>query len=141
LRPLKNTQFCSRSRKVKILTTGIPLVFRGLRFESDAEIGQKGAFFKGLTFTQRKGEVNMENDVKLYSLSTCSHCKATKKFLGECNVKYEFTDVDLTYGEERAAILEDIKKLNPQCSFPTIIIGDKVIVGFKEDEIREALGL
>jgi hypothetical protein len=26
----------------------IPLVFRGLRFESDAEIGQKRAFFKGL---------------------------------------------------------------------------------------------
>ena len=83
----------------------------------------------------------MENNIKLYSLSTCSHCKATKKFLGECNVKYEFTDVDLTYGDERAAILEDIKKLNPQCSFPTIIIGDKVIVGFKEDEIKEALGL
>ncbi len=83
----------------------------------------------------------MENDVKLYSLSTCSHCKSTKKFLGECNVKYEFTDVDLLYGEERAAILEDIKKLNPHCSFPTIIIGDKVIVGFKENEIKEALGL
>jgi hypothetical protein len=30
------------------LTTGIPLVFRGFRFESDAEIGQKGTFFKGL---------------------------------------------------------------------------------------------
>ena len=83
----------------------------------------------------------MESDVKIYSLSTCSHCKATKKFLGDCNVQYEFTDVDLTHGEERAAILEDIKKLNPQCSFPTIIIGDKVIVGFKEDDIKEALGL
>ena len=31
-----------------ILTIGIHLVFRGLKFESDAEIGQKGAFFKGL---------------------------------------------------------------------------------------------
>ena len=47
-RPLKNAQLCSRSRKAKILTTGIPSVFRGLRFESDAEIGQKSAFFKGL---------------------------------------------------------------------------------------------
>ena len=47
-RPLKNAQFCSRLRKAKILTTGIPLVFRGLRFESDAKIAQKGAFFKGL---------------------------------------------------------------------------------------------
>ena len=37
--PLKNVQFCSISRKGKILTTGIHLVFRGLKFEPDAEIG------------------------------------------------------------------------------------------------------
>ena len=79
--------------------------------------------------------------VKIYTLSTCSHCRATKKFLDECKIEYNFTDVDVLQGEERKAILEDIKKINPRCSFPTIIIGDKVIVGFKEDEIREALGL
>lgn len=83
----------------------------------------------------------MEKQVKMYTLSTCSHCKATKKFLDDCNVAYEFDDVDLLDGEERAAILEDVKKLNPRCSFPTILIGDQVIVGFKEAEIREALGL
>jgi len=83
----------------------------------------------------------MENQVKMYSLSTCSHCKATKRFLDECAVKYEFTDVDMLDGQERTAILEDVRKLNPRCSFPTIIIGDKVIVGFKENEIKEALGL
>jgi glutaredoxin len=79
--------------------------------------------------------------VKIYSLSTCSHCKATKKYLGECSIKYEFVDVDLLEGEERKAILEDVKKFNPRCSFPTIIIGDQVIVGYKEDKIKEALGL
>jgi glutaredoxin len=83
----------------------------------------------------------MENKVKLYTLSTCSHCKATKKFLDDCSVKFELEDVDLLEGEERKAILEDVKKWNPKCSFPTIIIGDKVIVGFKEKEIEEALGL
>ena len=82
-----------------------------------------------------------EKPVKLYSLSTCSHCKSTKKFLTDCTVMYDFVDVDLLEGEERKAILEDVKKINPKCSFPTIIIGDKVIVGFKENEIREALGL
>ena len=82
-----------------------------------------------------------DKPVKLYSLSTCSHCKSTKKFLSDCTVMYDFIDVDLLQGEERKAILEDVKKFNPKCSFPTIIIGDKVIVGFKENEIREALGL
>jgi glutaredoxin len=82
-----------------------------------------------------------EKQVKLYSLSTCSHCKSTKKLLNDCTVLYEFVDVDLLEGEERKAILDDVRKFNPKCSFPTIIIGDKVIVGFKEEEIKEALGL
>lgn len=83
----------------------------------------------------------MEKPVKLYTLSTCSHCKATKKLLNECKVQYEFTDVDLLEGKERAAILDDVRRLNPRCSFPTIIIGDTVIVGYQEDKIKEALGL
>jgi len=48
VRPLKNVQFCSRLRKTKMLTTDIQRVFRGLKFKSDEEIGQKGAFCKGL---------------------------------------------------------------------------------------------
>ncbi|MCK4604555.1 MAG: glutaredoxin family protein [Deltaproteobacteria bacterium] len=83
----------------------------------------------------------MKKPIKIYTLSTCSHCKATKILLNDCAVKYEFTDVDLLQGKERTAILEDVKKWNPRCSFPTIIIGDKVIIGYKEDEIKEALGL
>ncbi len=47
-RPLKNAQFCSSSRRAMILTTGIHWVFWGLKFEPNAEIGQKGAFCKGL---------------------------------------------------------------------------------------------
>jgi glutaredoxin-like protein NrdH len=86
-------------------------------------------------------EEKTQPDVKVYSLSTCSHCKAAKKFLGECTIKYEFVDVDMLEGDERRAIIEDVKKFNPRCSFPTVIIGDKVIVGYKEKEIKEALGL
>ena len=83
----------------------------------------------------------MQPPVKIYTLSTCSHCKSTKKFLDECKVKYEFTDVDLLSTEEKKLIMEDVRKLNPDCTFPTIIIGDKVIVGFEEKKIRKALGL
>ncbi len=81
------------------------------------------------------------SDVKLFALSTCSHCKSTKKLLDECTVKYEMVEVDLLEGDKRKAILEDVKRINPRCSFPTIVIGDKVIVGYKESQIKEALGL
>lgn len=83
----------------------------------------------------------VNQDVKLYTLSTCSHCKKTKELLDECAIKYDFTDVDLLTGDERKHIVEEVKKLNAECSFPTITIGDKVIIGFKEQEIKEALGL
>lgn len=83
----------------------------------------------------------MQKPVKIYTLSTCVHCKATKKLLNECGVTYECIDVDLLTGETQKAVLEDVKKHNAECSFPTIIIGDKVIVGFQENEIRLALGL
>ena len=82
-----------------------------------------------------------EESVKIYTLSTCSHCKSTKKLLSECMVEYDFIDVDRLSGEEKESIIKDIKGINPKCSFPTIIIGDKVIVGYKEEEIKEALGI
>lgn len=82
-----------------------------------------------------------ECDVMLYALSTCVHCKNTKEYLNECGVNFNFIDVDKLEGEERQKILDEIRKINPRCSFPTIVIGDKVIVGFRQDEIKEALGL
>ena len=62
-------------------------------------------------------------------------------FAGLGSTITDFEDVDLLEGEERKAILEDVRKWNPKCSFPTIVIGDKVIAGFKENEIKEALGI
>ena len=59
----------------------------------------------------------MSKDVKIYTLSTCGHCKATKQFLNDCAVKYEFEDVDLTHGEERAAILEETQKMESKLLF------------------------
>jgi len=78
---------------------------------------------------------------RVYSLSTCSHCKSCKRFLGDCGVEFDFMDVDLLSAEDRAEAMAEIKRLTSRCSFPTVVIGERVIVGFKEDEIREALGL
>ncbi len=77
--------------------------------------------------------------ILLYTLSTCGHCKKTKSFLAEKNVTYDSVDVDLLKGQERQDMIEKVKGINPRCSFPTIVIGDVVIVGFKEDEIQTAL--
>ena len=84
----------------------------------------------------------MSKPVRIYTLSTCSHCKAAKKFLNDHDVAFDFTDVDLLEGEEKALIIEEVKKYNPRLTFPTIIInGDLIIIGFQDREIKEALGL
>ncbi|MFH1312459.1 MAG: glutaredoxin family protein [Candidatus Eisenbacteria bacterium] len=82
-----------------------------------------------------------QKPVKMYTLSTCSHCAAAKRFLDESGVDYDFTDVDLLGSLEKAAALEEMKKYNPGCTFPTLVIGDRVIIGNRQDEIKEALGL
>ncbi|MGO9147999.1 MAG: glutaredoxin family protein [Desulfomonilia bacterium] len=83
----------------------------------------------------------MDKTIIIYTLSTCSHCKAAKKFLNDLNVRYDFIDVDLLDAEEKAAVLNEVRKYNPRLTFPTILCGDKVIIGFQDREIKEALGL
>ena len=59
MRPLKNGNFCSSSRKANISTTGIYRIFRGLKFEPDAEIGQKVPFCKDLKISATGPVVNL----------------------------------------------------------------------------------
>jgi glutaredoxin-like protein NrdH len=78
--------------------------------------------------------------VMLFALSTCGWCRRTKALLNELGVAYDYTDVDLLQGQAQDEAMEEIKKFNPDCNFPTLVIdGKKCIVGFREDEIRKAL--
>ena len=80
-------------------------------------------------------------EVMLYTLSTCGWCKKTKALLNELGVEYDYTDVDLLKGQEQSAAVTIIEQFNPEGNFPNLIIdGRKHIIGFKEDDIRKALG-
>jgi glutaredoxin len=80
--------------------------------------------------------------IVLYALSTCVWCKKIKKLLKKLGVKYSFIFVDELKGKEKEKIIKQLEKWNPRCSFPTVVINnEKCIVGYKEDEIKEALGL
>jgi glutaredoxin-like protein NrdH len=83
----------------------------------------------------------MAAKVKMYTLSTCSHCKATKKFLSDNGINFDYVDVDLLQGDDRQKILEEVEQYNPNRSFPIIIIGKNIIIGFRESDIRKALGI
>ncbi|MFH1230132.1 MAG: glutaredoxin family protein [Planctomycetota bacterium] len=87
-------------------------------------------------------EGNKKKDVRLYALSTCVWCGKTKEFLNKMDVDYYYIDVDGLQGKERQEVVNEIMRFNPQCSFPTIVVNKtKAIVGYKEDEMKMALGL
>lgn len=77
--------------------------------------------------------------IKLYAVSTCGHCKTLKKMLESGAFNFDSVDVDLLEGKQRRDMLDEVRQFNKRCSFPTLVVGEKVIVGYRENEIKEAL--
>jgi glutaredoxin-like protein NrdH len=78
-------------------------------------------------------------DIMLYALSTCQWCRKTKDLLTELGVAFDYVYVDLLEGRELETTFDEVKRYNPRVSFPTLVIGERCIVGFQEETIREAL--
>lgn len=76
----------------------------------------------------------------MYALETCRHCRKTREFLDSNNVPYHLLYVDQYTGPARTSLMDKVRSYNPRGSFPTIIIpGGKVVVGYREQLLREAL--
>ncbi len=89
--------------------------------------------------TKVKG-ANRDHRIMLYALSTCVWCRKTKKLLDSLDVEYEYIFVDLLEGSEEEQVMDQVGRYNSGQTFPTLVIdGKRVIVGFKEPEIRKAL--
>ncbi|MDD3621210.1 MAG: glutaredoxin family protein [Methanofollis sp.] len=78
--------------------------------------------------------------VMLYALSTCGWCAKTKDLLNSLGVEYDYLFVDqLPKKEMERVYTEMVNRYNSMGSFPTLVINGRTIVGYQEDEIREAL--
>jgi ferredoxin-thioredoxin reductase catalytic subunit/glutaredoxin len=82
-----------------------------------------------------------DKKITLYSLTTCGFCRAIKKMLEDLSVDYRCIQADELSGDEKKLALRELRKVNPKCSFPTVVIGDAVIVGYKVQEIKEKIGI
>lgn len=81
----------------------------------------------------------MAANVKLYGLLSCAHCKEARGFLMDRGVPFECVYVDMLLGEERNDAMRELRRLNPEVTFPTLLIGERIITGFKRDQIEQAL--
>ena len=77
----------------------------------------------------------------LYALSTCPYCRMTRKFLDEHDVAYELTEVDLLEGDDKTAAVDEVVRLSGGKSFPVLVVGDEVVVGFNKSRMNQILGL
>ena len=78
--------------------------------------------------------------VMLYALSTCGWCRMTRELLTNLGVEFSYVYVDLLSGDELSKVTGELQKFNTKNSFPTLVINNKkVIIGYRDDEIMEAL--
>ena len=96
---------------------------------------------KFYSYPTRKGVSMDQQKIRLYALTTCEYCKSLKRLLTELAPWFEAVEVDVLSRDERKQTIEELKKVNPSCSFPTTVIGDLAIIGYKVQEIKEALGV
>ena len=77
--------------------------------------------------------------IKVFALSTCGHCRNTKKWLAEHEIDCDIVDVDKLHGDKKKKCIEELRGYNPRLTFPTIVIGDdKVLIGYHPDQLEEA---
>ena len=75
-------------------------------------------------------------NVRVYSTPTCPWCKKLKAWLKK--KKVEFEDIDIS--ETQNAKFRDVMiEKSGQMGIPVTEIGEKIIIGFNEKELQEAL--
>ncbi len=77
-------------------------------------------------------------NIILYALSTCPICKKTAKLLEELGVEFVRIDVDLLDSGEQWLTSKEVKKYNPDNTYPTLVVSE-TIVGLDEKRIRRVL--
>lgn len=78
----------------------------------------------------------MPHDVTIYSTPTCVYCRLAKNYFQQQGIPYREVDVA---ADPKAA--EEMIEKSGQLGVPVLDIGGKIIVGFDQPAIREALGL
>ena len=76
--------------------------------------------------------------IKLYTLSTCPMCNSLKRRLRAMDMEFEAIDVDLMDSGEQWVIIKELKKHNPDATYPTMVI-EEVVLDFSETNLIDSL--
>ena len=79
-------------------------------------------------------------DIQVYALSTCGFCRRGLEFLRKNKIAFRYIYVDQLKPDMRMKIKRDLRdKFEERLGFPFVVIdgGEKVMVGFREDQWKE----
>jgi glutaredoxin-like protein NrdH len=78
--------------------------------------------------------------ILLFALSTCAMCKRVKMLLNDLKVEYEYIDVDLLSRNEKDRAKTEMRKWDPRCPFPMLVVNNtKCVIGDEPEQIKKVL--
>jgi len=87
------------------------------------------------------GEKGSEENILLFTLSTCMWCKKCKRFLADRNLKYRYIDVDNIDSKDKSIIIDHLKsKYQSRISYPFLVCEKGHVIGYKLNEYEELFG-
>ena len=86
------------------------------------------------------GEKGDNDNIVVFSLSTCMWCKKCKRFLEERNMKYRYVELDKIESKDKKKILEYLKSTyESRISYPFLVCKKGFVVGYNPDKYENLL--
>ncbi len=86
------------------------------------------------------GEKSIEENILVFTLSTCMWCKKCKSFLKDNNMKYRYIDVDRIDPNDKAKIIEYLRsKYQSRISYPFLVCEKGHVIGYNPEKYKELL--
>lgn len=77
-----------------------------------------------------------QKKVQIYSTPTCHYCNLAKEYFDGKGVEYEEFNVAFDLGKRKEMV-----EITGQMGVPVIVVGNKVMVGFDEEQFDRAMSL
>ncbi|MHA2282267.1 MAG: glutaredoxin family protein [Promethearchaeota archaeon] len=87
-----------------------------------------------------EGEKGSDQNIIIFTLSTCMWCKKCKRFLDDRKLKYRYIDVDKIERQDKSKIIDYLRsKYNARISYPFLICKKGHVGGYNPNQYEELL--
>ncbi|MFX1375655.1 MAG: glutaredoxin family protein [Promethearchaeota archaeon] len=85
-----------------------------------------------------EGEKGADENIIIFTLSTCMWCKKCKRFLNDRSMKYRYIDIDKIDLKDKSKILDYLRsKYQSRISYPFLVCKSGYVVGYNPNQYEE----